>query len=203
MEEWRIEGWKKYGMAQISWNDFTIGGLMDNKQELLNEFIAESKLAYTPKFQRMSYALADSMTTPILAQINNSEVRRSMTILDSNMIRKGAGANSTWCLAGFGQVFHYNDEVMEIMIPTFAVTAADQCLLSKISQEVLQRKVNRIAEAIIRFEKEQYDLLVEESGSKDIGIYIKESYLAHDDPSLLRKRMFGIFGWETIGLVTL
>jgi hypothetical protein len=92
----------------------------------------------------------------------------------------------------------------ESYLPTFTIQMSRNETFRKVREEGTQVFIdmaNSIVEVITKYEWEIYDKIIGAAKCSKMTIYIRKSFEANPDISLIRKQRVGIFGWQEMGVI--
>jgi hypothetical protein len=165
---------------------------------------------YGLRFTQMYRALAASMTETIQKAIANSELRKSIKVSDwvphkrdgEIVVPNPMGLKpGTPYLKGLCYWDEYLTVGEEGYAGSVTFRAATQVRLGKVTPEAVEHMMRQIVKAIVSFEIEAVNVLKDAADTDDITMFVRQPYVAYDDPTLIKRKQIGVFGWEEVAIV--
>ena len=151
-------------------------------------------------------AWAWGMTGVVQRRLQESELRKSITVIEdirplSQLIRELPVGTKYLPGIGYEEYFKSKEEGA---VGSFAIQAGSRrqdLRLGEITPEACRRVIDKLVDDLLIWEIKTVNILKEAAGTDHITMYIRQPFECHDDPSFIKSKNAGVFGWEEIALV--
>ena len=161
-----------------------------------------------PDFMQHYRAWAASTTSPILHKIAEKRPDHVKVVTGIDRLSPVIVPPHSYYLPGmnFDFVPTIEDKDGDLIAGSFTVQAGGDMVLGRILPETIDEMIEKVAEGIAGYEREIFNITQKFidnrlDGRGDVTLYIKKGWESHDDPTLIKQKKMGIFGWQEVAVV--